>query len=116
MADFERRRFIQTAAAASMLAGKAQAQPQAGDHASRLQDIDHIIVLMKENRSFDHYFGALRGVRGFDDPRARLPGDRTLFQQVDALHPDGHLLPFRLNTFVTSAQRLTSSVTVLSPY
>jgi len=35
-----------------------------------IQDVQHIVVLMQENRSFDHYFGTLRGVRGFGDPRA----------------------------------------------
>ena len=35
-----------------------------------LNDVKHIVVLMQENRSFDHYFGTLRGVRGFNDPRA----------------------------------------------
>ena len=39
----------------------------------------HLVVLMMENRSFDHYYGTMRGVRGFGDPRtARLPsGERT---------------------------------------
>ena len=35
-----------------------------------LRDIKHIVLLMQENRSFDHYFGTLAGVRGFDDPKA----------------------------------------------
>ncbi|HEY5007864.1 MAG TPA: alkaline phosphatase family protein, partial [Caulobacteraceae bacterium] len=35
-----------------------------------IQDVEHIVVLMQENRSFDHYFGTLRGVRGYGDPRA----------------------------------------------
>lgn len=107
MVELGRRRFIQTTAAAAALAGGAEAQAQ-GQPArpSRLQDIDHIIILMKENRSFDHYFGTLRGVRGFNDPRARLANGRSLFHQADALHPDGHILPFRLNTHTTSAQRL----------
>ena len=35
-----------------------------------IEDVEHIVVLMQENRSFDHYFGTLRGVRGFGDPRA----------------------------------------------
>ncbi|MHC1549793.1 phosphocholine-specific phospholipase C [Phyllobacterium sp. K27] len=34
-----------------------------------LKDIEHVVILMQENRSFDHYFGTLRGVRGFGDPR-----------------------------------------------
>ena len=31
-----------------------------------IKDVKHIVVLMQENRSFDHYLGSLRGVRGFD--------------------------------------------------
>jgi phospholipase C len=34
-----------------------------------LSDIRHVVFLMQENRSFDHYFGTLSGVRGFSDPR-----------------------------------------------
>jgi phospholipase C len=75
--------------------------------AARLTDIDHIVVLMKENRSFDHYFGTLAGVRGFDDPHAlRLPDGRPVFEQPDSVHPDGRVLPFHLDTRTTSAQRL----------
>ena len=36
-----------------------------------IQDVQHVVILMQENRSFDHYFGTLRGVRGFGD---RHPG------------------------------------------
>src|SRR3984957_7474303 len=35
-----------------------------------IDDVEHIIILMQENRPFDHHFGTLRGVRGFSDPRA----------------------------------------------
>jgi phospholipase C len=39
-----------------------------------IADVEPIIILMQQNRSFDHYFGTTRGVRGFADPRAvRLP-------------------------------------------
>ena len=42
---------------------------------STYMDAEHIVILMQENRSFDHYFGSLRGVRGFGDPRPiQLPG------------------------------------------
>lgn len=75
---------------------------------ARLTDIDHIIILMKENRSFDHYFGTLSGVRGFDDPQApRLKDGRSIFYQPDPLHAHGHVLPFRLDTTRTGAQRLS---------
>jgi phospholipase C len=47
-----------------------------------LRDIKHVVVVMQENRSFDHYFGSLRGVRGFGDRAAiTLPGGHSVFQQ-----------------------------------
>jgi phospholipase C len=58
-----------------------------------IADIEHIVILMQENRSFDHYFGALRGVRGFADPRAvRLPSGNPVWQQPNG---SGVLMPFR---------------------
>jgi phospholipase C len=33
-----------------------------------IQDVKHVVILMQENRAFDHYFGTMRGVRGFGDP------------------------------------------------
>ncbi len=46
-------------------------------------------------RSFDHYFGALPGVRGFDDPWVpTLPGGRSVFFQPAPANPDGFELPF----------------------
>jgi phospholipase C len=42
----------------------------ASTHGS-LKDIKHVVILMQENRSFDHYFGTLSGVRGFDDKNGR---------------------------------------------
>jgi phospholipase C len=64
-----------------------------------LSDIEHVVYLMMENRSFDHYFGTYKGVRGFGDPRA-LPG---VFRQKGyrpGVGPlaNGHLPPFHLNT------------------
>jgi phospholipase C len=67
-------------------------------------------VLMKENRSFDHYFGTLAGVRGFDDATAlALPDGRPVFYQPDLQHPDGYVLPFRLDTRRTSASKCTTA-------
>jgi phospholipase C len=37
---------------------------------SSLRDIEHVVLLMQENRSFDHYFGTMAGVRGFGDKHA----------------------------------------------
>ncbi len=42
---------------------------------------------MQENRSFDHYFGTMRGVRGFADPAAiMLPGGGPVFRQPNPGH------------------------------
>lgn len=47
-------------------------------------DAEHIVILMQENRSFDHAYGVLRGVRGYNDPRAiRLPNGNSVFVQTD---------------------------------
>jgi phospholipase C len=60
-----------------------------------IADVEHIVFLMQENRSFDHYFGTLRGVRGFNDPRAvRLPSGDPVWQQPDETNADGYVLPF----------------------
>jgi len=58
-----------------------------------LADIDHFVLLMQENRSFDHYFGSMSGVRGFDD-------SSSSFRQfgLDRSRPESYLLPFHLNT------------------
>ena len=69
---------------------------------------------MQENRSFDHYFGTLAGVRGFDDPKAlKLSTGRSVFYQPDAENPSGYLLPFHLNTRTTSAQKIPSTSSAL---
>ena len=98
-----RRDFLQ---ASTALAGMA-ASPATAAVAAKLSDIDHVIILMKENRSFDHYFGTLPGVRGFDDPAALRRGDgRSVFHQPDPENPDRYVLPFRLNTATTGSQHL----------
>ncbi|POX36558.1 phospholipase [Streptomyces sp. Ru73] len=75
-----------------------------------LDDIEHVVLLMQENRSFDHYFGTLRGVRGFADPDAlTLSTGRSVFHQPDAENPDGYLLPFHLDTRASSAQAIPST-------
>ncbi|RZL36337.1 MAG: phospholipase C, phosphocholine-specific, partial [Pedobacter sp.] len=48
-------------------------------------DAEHVVFLMQENRSFDHMFGKLKGVRGFNDPRAKtLPNKNKVWLQNDA--------------------------------
>jgi phospholipase C len=110
MTDVSRGTFIRglsTLAATPLAFSSVHAAAAAATPGSSLRDIDHIVILMQENRSFDHYFGSLSGVRGFGDPRATTPGsDRSLFEQVDPDNPDGYALPFRLDTQTTSAQQL----------
>src|SRR5713226_4005668 len=59
-----------------------------------IQDVQHVVIFMQENRSFDHYFGSKRGVRGFGDLNAlMLPtGNNDLYQ------PNGtnYVLPFHI--------------------
>ncbi|MGA7777956.1 MAG: phospholipase C, phosphocholine-specific [Paraburkholderia sp.] len=66
-----------------------------------IQDVEHIIILMQENRSFDHYFGSLRGVRGYGDTRAiTLPSGNPVWYQpltTVATAEAGYVLPFRPN-------------------
>ena len=74
-----------------------------------LQSIKHVVMLMQENRSFDHYYGTLSGVRGFGDPTAmRISNHRSVFFQPDPSNPDGFLLPYRLNSKITAAQAIPS--------
>src|SRR5437660_11249634 len=69
-----------------------------------LKDIQHVVILIQENRSFDHYFGSYRGVRGFADPNALLLNDGsglTVFAQPGyppATTTGGHLYPFHIDS------------------
>jgi phospholipase C len=71
----DRRQFLQMMGMTAMATvlptniTKALAIP-ANNRTGTIQDVEHIIILMQENRPFDHHFGTLRGVRGFSDPRA----------------------------------------------
>jgi phospholipase C len=59
-------------------------------------DAEHIVILMQENRSFDHCFGSLQGVRGYNDPRAiSLPDQKPVWLQTDAI--GNTYSPFRLD-------------------
>ena len=117
---FSRRRLLKTgleaAGAAAALAllprnvqrALAQGASRSGRPA-KLGDIKHVVLLMQENRSFDHYFGTLAGVRGFADPKAKkLSTGRSVFYQPDDQNPDGYVLPFHLDTRTTSAQKIPS--------
>ena len=113
--DVSRRKLLAGATALSGLAVGGAALPASltkmmaatpRDLRGRLSDIEHIVILMQENRSFDHYFGTMPGVRGFQDPKAiTLPTGNSVFHQPDAGHANGYLTPFHYDTKSTSAQQ-----------
>jgi len=88
---------------------KALADPPPLRNAS-FRDIQHVVLMMQENRSFDHYFGTMPGVRGFGDPNVLIQGNgNSVFYQNDPNNPDGYLLPFHLDTLTTGAQAIPST-------
>src|SRR3546814_5757986 len=111
---FTRRRLLTNAAQVASVAAEATLKPsnvqklmaQAPRRAGTLKDIRHVVLLMPENRSFDHYFGMLSGVRGFGDSDPQmLSTGKNVFHQLDPANRDGYLLPFHLETFSTNAQK-----------
>jgi phospholipase C len=66
-----------------------------------IDDVQHIVIFTQENRSFDHYFGKLRGVRGFNDRMAiGLPNGDSVWKQPTNTN---YILPFHMSTATTSA-------------
>ncbi|MGI8752392.1 MAG: alkaline phosphatase family protein [Acidimicrobiales bacterium] len=65
----------------------------AGPNAA-LGDIEHVVFLMQENRSFDHYFGTLSGVRGFSDSTPVF--DQFGYRPGVGPDPTGYVQPFHL--------------------
>jgi phospholipase C len=98
-ARMTRREVLSAGAAAGLLALGADPLIQralaAPPRWGQLSEIEHVVILIQENRSFDHYFGTLPGVRGFSDPHAR----KILAQPgYPAAGFNGQLLPFHLET------------------
>ncbi|RPE38347.1 phospholipase C [Streptomyces sp. Ag109_O5-1] len=99
MTEVNRRRFLQLAGATTAFTAlsssieRAAALP-ANHRTGSIEDVEHIVVLMQENRSFDHYFGTLRGVRGFGDPRPVTQNNKSVWNQSNGtkdilpFHPD----------------------------
>jgi phospholipase C len=93
----DRRTFLQLlstgALSAAFPASIARALEIPANHKTgSINDIEHIVILMQENRSFDHYFGTLRGVRGYGDPRAvTLSSGKPVWNQPNG---SSEVLPF----------------------
>lgn len=69
-----------------------------------IKDVKHIVILMQENRSFDHYFGTMKGVRGFGDRHTvPLPGGRSVWEQSNGARI---LPPFWLDTKKTNGMKV----------
>jgi len=104
MTSKNRRDFLRAAAQAAGSATALSMLPlgirnalaiPANNATGTIRDVEHIVILMQENRSFDHYFGTLQGVRGFGDTRAiTLPNGQPVWNQPLVTSP-GYVQPFR---------------------
>jgi phospholipase C len=114
-ASVTRRRFLQVggviAGAAAAGAGQrgaagAQRAAAASGATGTIADLRHVVILMQENRSFDHYYGTLPGVRGFSDKQVlSYQNGTTIFSQPDKSRTDlGYLLPFHMDSAKVNAQ------------
>jgi phospholipase C len=99
-----RRDFIKKASLLTGALGLSSIMPPAIQRALAINpaagttymDAEHVVFLMQENRSFDHMFGTLKGVRGFNDPRAvDLPNKYPVWLQSNAKGET--YAPFRLD-------------------
>ncbi|AMM21367.1 phospholipase C, phosphocholine-specific [Frondihabitans sp. PAMC 28766] len=90
------------AADAATITAAAKKKGQTGT----IKDVKHVVILMQENRSFDHYYGTLPGVRGFSDKQMlEYPGGGDIFHQPDLSRTDGgHMLPWPLDSADYNAQ------------
>ncbi len=112
MPDFSRREILRAAAIGSAFTllpasiRKALAIP-ANNRTGTINDVEHVVILMQENRSFDHYFGTLPGVRGFSDRfTIPLPGERHVWQQQGEQRL---VLPYHLDSKRGNAQRVSGT-------
>ncbi|MFW1953203.1 phosphocholine-specific phospholipase C [Acinetobacter beijerinckii] len=73
-----------------------------------IKDVKHVVILTQENRSFDNYFGTLKGVRGFGD-RFTIPltQGRKVWEQYDA--NKNKVYPYHLDSKRGNAQRVSGT-------
>ncbi len=112
-----RRDFLRFAARSAGTLGALAALPEsirralaipASSPTGTIRDVEHIVIFMQENRSFDHYYGTMRGVRGFGD-RITAPGaeGHSVWRQRSRKSGE-EVLPFHLDTSKTRAQCIGS--------
>ncbi|MFC4395543.1 phosphocholine-specific phospholipase C [Arthrobacter sedimenti] len=123
MAGLNRRRFLQFSAAGAAGTAMSQmlgqsiaraAEIPANRATGSIKDVEHVVIFMQENRAFDHYFGTLKGVRGFSDPHpALLPSGKDTFHQANAtrevtpFHPDAPNLGMQFMEDLDHSWKLT---------
>jgi phospholipase C len=95
MMTIDRRTFLSFLSSAALTAAlpnsidRALAIP-ASQRKGTIEDVEHIVILMQENRAFDHYFGTLRGVRGYGDPRpVFLPSGKPVWRCLTTRRSSG---------------------------
>ncbi|NTZ69712.1 phospholipase C, phosphocholine-specific [Pseudomonas protegens] len=112
MPSLTRRKLLQAAAIGTFFSSlpasirQALAIP-ANNRTGTIKDVEHVVILMQENRSFDHYFGTFPGVRGFSD-RFTIPqtGQREVWEQQGK----GRLvMPYHLDSSKGNAQRVSGT-------
>ncbi|OZI62525.1 phosphocholine-specific phospholipase C [Bordetella genomosp. 11] len=80
----------------------------ANNRTGTIKDVEHVVILMQENRSFDNYFGTLAGVRGFGDRfTIPLPNALNVWQQLNANGKP--ILPYHLDQTQGNAQRVSGT-------
>jgi len=79
----------------------------ANDRTGTIMDVEHVVILTQENRSFDHYFGTLEGVRGFGDRfTIPLPDGRSVWEQSNGARV---VMPYHLDSTQGNAQRVSGT-------
>jgi phospholipase C len=116
---FSRRRLLTgaavlggaTAASVALPPNLRKALAETAPKSFNPNEIKHIVLAMQENRSFDHYYGTMPGVRGFADPTAITLAStgESVFYQPDPQNPLGYLLPYHLDSIGTGAQAIPST-------
>ncbi|GFZ93442.1 phosphocholine-specific phospholipase C [Dyella caseinilytica] len=123
--DIKRRRFLKmTAGAAGGLTALSMLPPTIRQamaastvtSGGTISDVRHVVIFMQENRSFDHYFGSLAGVRGFNDPvphplpSSTTTGNNVWYQPTSTSSPTTeYMLPFHMPMATTSSTCVNAS-------
>ncbi|KID98761.1 extracellular phospholipase C, partial [Metarhizium majus ARSEF 297] len=65
-----------------------------------LKDVEHVVLFMQENRAFDHYFGTMAGVRGFNDANLQMNDGVPVWKQKtspELTNSTDYIMPWYLN-------------------